>query len=59
MKYRQLGRTGAFVSELALGAGTFGGGMEQREADVMVRAALDHGVNFFDTADAEPFEPDQ
>lgn len=52
MKYRQLGRTGAFVSELALGAGTFGGAMEQSEADAMVRAALDHGINFFDTADA-------
>ena len=52
MKYRQLGNTGAFVSELALGAGTFGGTMEQGEADAMVRAALDHGVNFFDTADA-------
>ena len=26
--------------------------MEQSEADAMVRAALDHGVNFFDTADA-------
>lgn len=52
MRYRQLGKTGAFVSELALGAGTFGGGMEQSSVDAMVRCALDHGVNFFDTADA-------
>jgi len=52
MKYRQLGNTGAFVSELALGTGTFGAAMEQSEAAAMVRAALDHGVNFFDTADA-------
>lgn len=57
MKYRQLGRTGAFVSEIALGAGTFGGspetgGMDQATADALVRCALDHGVNFFDTADA-------
>ena len=43
MKYRQLGRTGAFVSELALGAGNFGGsldtgGMSQETADQLVRA---------------------
>jgi aryl-alcohol dehydrogenase-like predicted oxidoreductase len=52
MKYRQLGKTGAFVSELALGTGTFGGKMEQSTVDGMVRCALDHGINFFDTADA-------
>jgi aryl-alcohol dehydrogenase-like predicted oxidoreductase len=51
MQYRQLGRTGAFVSELALGAGTFGGDMPQDSVNAMVRCALDHGVNFFDTAD--------
>jgi aryl-alcohol dehydrogenase-like predicted oxidoreductase len=57
MKYNQLGRTGAFVSEIALGAGTFGGdpqagGMDQATADALVRCAIDHGVNFLDTADA-------
>jgi aryl-alcohol dehydrogenase-like predicted oxidoreductase len=56
MKYRQLGRTGAYVSELALGTGTFGGqpgtgGMDQPTADALVRCALDHGVNFLDCAD--------
>jgi aryl-alcohol dehydrogenase-like predicted oxidoreductase len=57
MKYRQLGRTGAFVSEIALGAGTFGGnpdagGMDQATADALVRCAIEHGVNILDTADA-------
>lgn len=57
MKYRQLGRTGAYVSEIALGTGTFGGnpeagGMRQETADALVRHALDNGVNFFDSADA-------
>lgn len=57
MKYRQLGRTGAFVSEIALGAGTFGGdpakgGMDQDTADALVRCAIDHGVTFLDAADA-------
>src|SRR6201995_1254978 len=59
MKYRLLGTTGMFVSELCLGTMTFGGkdfwavvGTQgQAEADEMVNAALDAGVNFFDTAD--------
>ena len=60
MRYNQLGRTGLFVSELCLGCMTFGGGtgmwasiagLDQAAADGMVRAAVDAGVNFFDTAD--------
>jgi aryl-alcohol dehydrogenase-like predicted oxidoreductase len=59
MKYRLLGTTGLFVSELCLGTMTFGGkdfwavvGTQgQGEADEMVGAALDAGINFIDTAD--------
>jgi aryl-alcohol dehydrogenase-like predicted oxidoreductase len=60
MKFRQLADTGVFVSELCLGAMTFGGkgqqwqviaGLDQTEVDGIVHAALDHGVNFIDTAD--------
>lgn len=60
MRYNQLGRTGLIVSELCLGTMTFGGGegsmwgrigqLQQDEADQLVRAALDAGINFFDTA---------
>jgi aryl-alcohol dehydrogenase-like predicted oxidoreductase len=59
MRYNQLGRTGLIVSELCLGTMTFGGegGMwgnigqlQQDEADQLVKAALDAGINFFDTA---------
>ena len=60
MRYNQLGRTGLIVSELCLGTMTFGGGdagiwghigrLAQGEADALVKAALDAGVNFFDTA---------
>jgi aryl-alcohol dehydrogenase-like predicted oxidoreductase len=61
MRYNQLGRTGLFVSELCLGAMTFGGGdkggiwaavgsLAQGEVDEIVRRALDAGVNFIDTA---------
>src|SRR5437762_7240724 len=60
MKYRQLGDTGVFVSELCLGAMTFGGqgqiwqsigGLDQASADAIIHRALDAGVNFIDTAD--------
>ena len=62
MKYNQLGRTGLFVSELCLGAMTFGGNADagfwkaigalgQAEVDGLVGRALAAGVNFFDTAD--------
>lgn len=57
MKYRTLGNTGVFVSELCLGAMTFGsqwemiGALDQKEADALVHRSLDEGINFFDTAD--------
>ena len=57
MKYRPLANTGVFVSELCLGAMTFGsqwemiGALDQKEADALVHRSLDEGINFFDTAD--------
>ncbi len=57
MKYRPLANTGVFVSELCLGAMTFGsqwemiGALGQKDADALVHRSLDEGVNFFDTAD--------
>ena len=57
MKYRPLANTGVFVSELCLGAMTFGsqwemiGTLDQKEADELVHRSLDEGINFFDTAD--------
>ena len=57
MKYRPLANTGVFVSELCLGAMTFGtqwemiGALGQKDADALVHRSLDEGMNFFDTAD--------
>jgi len=57
MKYHGLGATGLKVSELCLGAMTFGesfyniGQVDQKLANRMVARSLDAGVNFFDTAD--------
>jgi aryl-alcohol dehydrogenase-like predicted oxidoreductase len=66
MKYNQLGRTGLYVSEICLGAMTFGGNadagiwkaigsLEQTVVDEIVGRAIASGVNFFDTADVYSF----
>ncbi len=50
MKYSVLGPTGVRVSRICLGTATFGVAPSSQEADGVVGAALDLGVNFFDTA---------
>ena len=60
MKYKILGNTGVLVSELCLGAMTFGGksywqaiGMlGQDEVNELVKISFDRGINFIDTANA-------
>src|ERR1700733_5875825 len=51
MEYRRLGGSGLKVSEICLGTMTFGHGTDDAEAERIVHASLDAGVNFFDTAD--------
>jgi aryl-alcohol dehydrogenase-like predicted oxidoreductase len=54
MKYRALGRTGWKVSEISFGAWAIGGAwgnVDDTESLAALHAALDGGVNFFDTAD--------
>jgi aryl-alcohol dehydrogenase-like predicted oxidoreductase len=58
MRYRLLGRTGLYVSELCLGTMTIGGqgfwkvmgGLGQDAATALVKQAFDAGVNVIDTA---------
>jgi voltage-dependent potassium channel beta subunit len=54
MRYRRLGRAGMKVSAVSLGAWTTYGGSVQDKALIkdIVAAAIEHGVNFFDNADA-------
>jgi aryl-alcohol dehydrogenase-like predicted oxidoreductase len=49
--YRRLGNSGLAVSVVGIGCNNFGGRMEPGQVDEVVHAALDLGVNFFDTAD--------
>jgi aryl-alcohol dehydrogenase-like predicted oxidoreductase len=51
MDFRRLGDSGLKVSEVGLGCNNFGMRIEQAETDAVVGAALEAGINFFDTAD--------
>jgi aryl-alcohol dehydrogenase-like predicted oxidoreductase len=52
MEFRHLGRSGMLISEIAYGNWiTHGSQVEEEAATACVRAALDHGITTFDTAD--------
>jgi aryl-alcohol dehydrogenase-like predicted oxidoreductase len=52
MKFRKLGSSELEVSEIALGSWlTFAGGVQADQTRATTEAALDAGVNFFDTAE--------
>jgi len=59
MRYRPLGHSGLYVSELCFGTMTFGssdglwqfmGQLGQQDADALIKTAHGAGINFFDTA---------
>ena len=56
MEYQKLGKTEMTVSVVAMGCWAIGGGLtwgeqDEKESIATIRAALDSGVNFFDTAE--------
>ncbi len=51
MQYSVLGTTGVKVSQICLGTATFGVAPTAQDADGVVGAAIDLGINFVDTAD--------
>ena len=57
MKYNPLGRTGMTVSEICLGTMTWGSQNTEAEAHAQLDYALEHGVNFIDTAELYPTTP--
>jgi len=50
MEYRHLGRLGVRVSPLCLGTMNFGWKQQEQQAFEIMDAALEHGINFYDTA---------
>ena len=50
MNYVPFGATSQQVSEMCLGTMMFGDRCDQAESDRILATALDHGVNFVDTA---------
>jgi aryl-alcohol dehydrogenase-like predicted oxidoreductase len=63
MRYRLLGRTGLYVSELCLGTMTYGGkgfwgamgALQQDAVTAQIDRAFKAGINFFDTANVYSF----
>lgn len=57
MHYRPLGRTGLEVSAICLGTMTFGQQNTEAEGHAQLDYALDHGINFIDTAELYSIPP--
>lgn len=52
MRYRRLGDSGLAVSVVGLGCNNFGGRADAERSNTVIDAALEAGINLFDTADA-------
>jgi aryl-alcohol dehydrogenase-like predicted oxidoreductase len=57
MKLNQLGESDLKVSEICLGSMTWGEQNSERDAHLQLDFALDHGINFIDTAEMYPVPP--
>ena len=57
MQTNELGRTGIKVSDMCLGTMTFGTQTSMDEGCRQIDMALDHGINFLDTAEMYPTNP--
>jgi aryl-alcohol dehydrogenase-like predicted oxidoreductase len=55
VELRRLGRSGLQVPAIGLGGNTFGGTVDGDDAVTVIRAALDQGITFIDTADVYAF----
>jgi aryl-alcohol dehydrogenase-like predicted oxidoreductase len=57
MDYTHLGRSGLRVSRLVLGTMNFGPQTEEPDSHKIMDRALEHGINFFDTANVYGWKP--
>jgi len=51
MRYRRLGNSGLVVSVVGIGCNNFGRKVDDAGTKAVIDAAIDHGINLFDTAD--------
>ncbi|MBK8083922.1 MAG: aldo/keto reductase [Devosia sp.] len=58
MKKNRLGRTDVMVTEICLGTMTWGKQNTEAEGHAQMDFAVDHGINFFDTAEMYAVPPD-
>lgn len=52
MEYRQVGRTGLFVSRICVGTVAFGERLDEAESHSLIDRMVGEGINFFDTANS-------
>lgn len=57
MQYQPLGRSGINVSRICLGTMTWGEQNSETEAHAQLDYAIEHGINFIDTAEMYPVPP--
>ncbi|MAZ70140.1 NADP(H)-dependent aldo-keto reductase [Porticoccus sp.] len=57
MQYRELGNSGLTLSTIGLGTMTWGEQNSRKDAFQQLDCALDHGINFVDTAEMYPVPP--
>ena len=50
MEHRRLGNSGLQVSAVGLGTNNFGRRLEYERSEAVIKASLDHGITFIDTA---------
>ena len=52
MEYRRLGNSGLEVSVVGLGTNNFGGRMDAKQTDDVIKKAIDEGINLLDTSNS-------
>ena len=57
MKHNRIGDSELKVPEICLGRMIRGGQKSERDAQLQLDFALDHGINFIDTAEMYPVPP--
>jgi len=57
MQKRRLGRSGIVVSEICLGTMTFGSQLDKKTSFEILDHAVEHGIDFLDTAEIYPVPP--